>query len=469
MTFRRTFSLLIGFLLLVQLLAVPVLAQAEASDTSVLSGCRGIDSQAPLLGNAQFTDNAQSVVLFEANSDTLMYAWNPDQQLHPAGLVKILTALIAIENGQFTQIVTVKEGVLDTVSKDARTSKLQVDEVLTVEQLINCVLVEGSNDAAAVLADHIAGSQSAFVQMMNEYATELGCTNTVFTNVHGLHDEAQLTTARDIARILDAAIENEQFKTIFATTHYTLEKTNKSDERELESSNHLMHKGMYEIYYDERITGGRTGVNNTGLRCIATTSNQGDLDIICVVMGSASDINDRGIVEKIGGFYETSDLLDLAFSGFKIAQILYEDQAIKQYSVRNGSADVVVAPAVSIKSVVPYDATSNTFTYRYFDVDGAFAAPINQGSYMSKVEVWYGNICIAQADLYALNDVDVNYQQIIEKDEKGLPVWAIILIILLALVAAGFAILYCMRIYNMRRKKGKKKRRAGGRRRREEM
>lgn len=464
MTFRRKFSLIISILMLVQLVFVPVLAETEPSDTSVLNGCRGIDSQMPLLGNSEVTENAQSIVLFEANSDTLMYTWNPDQQMYPAGLVKILTALIAIENGTFTEIVTVKESVLDTVSQDARTSKLQIDEILTVEQLIHCVLVEGSNDAAAVLADHIAGSQTAFVQMMNAYAADLGCTNTVFTNVHGLHDEAQLTTARDIARILDVAIENEQFKTIFGTTHYKLEKTNKSIERTLESSNHMMHKGMYEIYFDSRITGGRTGVNNVGQRCIATTSNQGDLDMICVIMGSASDINDRGIVEKIGGFYETKDLLDLAFSGYKIAEIIFEDQAVKQYSVRNGSADVVAAPAISIRSVVPQNATSETFTYRYIDVEGAFTAPIKRGAHLSRVEIWHGNVCIGQADLYALNDVDVNYQQIIDKNKKGLPVWAIILIVVLALVIVGFAVLYGLRMYNMRRISGRKRRKRGSQR-----
>ena len=191
-------------------------------------------------------------------------------------------------------------------------------------------MVEGSNDGAAVLADHVAGSQEEFVSLMNARAQEIGCTNTVFTNVHGLHDPNQLTTARDVARILDTAIENELFRTLFGTTHYTVEATNKSEERNLESSNHMMHEEMYEIYIDERITGGRTGVNNTGLRCIATMSKQQDMELICVIMGSESKINDRGIVEKIGGFTETTELLNIGYKNTKTAQILYAGQALKQ-------------------------------------------------------------------------------------------------------------------------------------------
>lgn len=452
MKFRRLLCMLLCLLLIMQAAVTAVLAE-EQEDASVTKGCRGIDSFMPLLGNSQFTDNAQAIMLLEAGTDTIMYAWNQDQQLHPAGLVKILTALLVIENCQMSEIVTVPQSVVDSISKDARTTDLQPDEVLTVEQLVHCVLVQGSNDAAAALAHHVSGSQEGFVQLMNDYAKELGCANTVFKNPHGLHDVEQLSTARDMARILDKAIENEQFKTIFGTTHYTVEKTNKSEERNLESSNHMMHQEMYEIYYDERITGGRTGVNNTGLRCIATTSSQGDMELICVILGSESVINDRGIVEKIGGFYETSDLLDFAFDGYKTAQVICADQAIKQFETNNGSADVVAAPSVDIYSVVPSGATSDSLKYRYNDVKGALDAPIRKGQKLSTVEIWSGNVCIAQADLYALNDVSENRQIIHHKENSGLSGWWIFLIILLVLAVLVVITLFVIRFTNLRMKR----------------
>lgn len=453
MKFIRKLSLLLCTLMVLQMFMIAACAEEDTQDISVTGGCRGIDSAVPYLSGFHYVENAQSVFLFESTTDTLMYGQNQDQQLHPSGLVKIMTALVAIENGNLSDVVTAGESVIDSISSDARTSKIQPDEIFTVEQLLYCVMVEGSNDGAALLADHIAGSQEAFVKMMNDRAEQMGCTNTVFTNVHGLHDVSQLSTARDIARILDVAIENEMFRTLFGTTHYTIEKTNKSEERNLESSNHMLHEGMYEIYYDERVTGGRTGVNNTGLRCIATTSKQHDMELICVVMGSESKINDRGIVEQIGGFYETSQLLDIGFDGTRTAQILYEGQSVKQCTVLNGSCDVVLGVAADAFSVVPQNATTATFDYRYNDIEGAFTAPISKGQVMSKLEIWNGNVCIAQADLYAMGDVDVNYQQIIRDKNKGLSAWAIILIVILVIMVGTTVALYIVRFYNIRQRK----------------
>lgn len=463
MKFYRKISLFLCIMMLLQAVLLPVAAD-ELTDVSILNGCHGIDASVPVLGSAQLTENMQSAVMFEVSTSTLMYAWNPDQQLHPAGLVKILTALIAIENGNLADAVIVKQSVLDQISENVRTSKLQADEVFTLEQLLYCVLVEGSNDAALVVAHHIAGSQDAFVSMMNTFAQDLGCTNSQFTNVHGLHDDQQLTTARDIARILARAIGNEQFATIFGTSHYDLEATNKSESRQLESSNHLIHQSLYEIYYDQRVTGGRTGVTNTGLNCIATTAQQDDMQMVCVVMGSASKINDRGIVEKIGGFEETTKLLDQGFNGYMTAQLLYDGQALKQYSVRNGIADVVVGPNVAISSVVPKDAVTGTLSYQYKDVESAFEAPVEKGRRMSTVEVWCGSVCLAQAELYALNDVDVNYQQVEYEDGNGLPGWGVVLIILLVLVCGAAVYIFGTRYRNIRvaarkRKTGRKDRR----------
>ncbi len=450
MNFYRKICLCLCLILFIQLIALPVCADDETTDISVLNGCRGFDAKVPVLGVTQLTENVQSAFVYEVGTGSLMYAWNPDQQLFPAGLVKILTALVAIENGNLTDAVTVKESVLEELSKDTRTSKLQVDEVFTLEQLLYLVLVEGSNDAAVVVAHHIAGDQEAFVTMMNTFAQELGCTNSHFTNVHGLHDEQQLSTARDVARILSRAIQNEQFSTMFGSTHYDLPATNKSKERQLESSNHLMHQSLYEIYYDERVTGGRTGVNTLGLQSIATTAQQDEMQIVCVVMGSASKVNDRAIVEKIGGFDETSQLLDQAFSSFRPAQLLFDGQTLKQYSVRNGIADVVVGPDVSVSAVVPADETKGTLSYQYKDIDSAFEAPVKKGRQMSVVEIWCGSVCLAQAPLYALNDVDVNYPQVEYRGGAGIPWWGVLLIIVLVLLLAAVAYIFFVRYRNLR-------------------
>ena len=181
------------FCLILLLLLTPmqVFASESEADASVTNGCNTLDGQRPVLGSDKLVDNTSAAVLYEASTDTLMYADNADAKMSPASLTKILTALIAIEKANLTDAVTVRSQVLATVSQNAVVVDLVADEVLTVEDLLYCMMVGSGNDAAAVLADQVMGSQKKFVDEMNRYAASIGCNNTVFTNVHGLHNEKQ--------------------------------------------------------------------------------------------------------------------------------------------------------------------------------------------------------------------------------------------------------------------------------------
>ncbi len=395
--------------LILVLQVFPVFAETDSStDLSVQSGCHTIDSQVPVLGTEQLITNAKSVLLYETTTDTLMYSWNADAQLYPASLVKIMTALIAIQQGTLTDVVTVSEEVLKTVDATAVSAELRPEEEISVEHLLYCMLVGSANDAAAVLADYISGSQDAFVAEMNRYAQELGCTGTQFTNVHGLHNENQYTTARDMGKILREALKSEVFRTIFGMTHYTVPATNKSEVRKLESGNYLINREKQDNYYDSRVTGGRTGMTSQGDSCIAASAEKDGLKFVSIIMGAASQYDDQGRQRKsYGGFPETTHLLDLGFKDFKTGQILYTNQALKQYSVINGASDVVVAPAISVSTVLPVSVGLDGLTFQYKDVSADFTAPIEKGQKLSTLEIWYENTCLAQADLYAMNGVTV--------------------------------------------------------------
>ena len=390
-------------------------------DKSVQQGCHTIDSKVPLLGSVPFTENAKSIILYECNSDTLMYAWNADESLYPASFVKNMTAYIAVEQGDLDTQITVRQDVLSTIPNDAVSAELQPGEIISLKDLLYCMMVQSANDAAAVIADHIGGSQEAFVALMNTYAQELGCTGTKFMNAHGLHHAEQVTTARDTARILAAALQNEDFTAIFNTAFYTVPATNKSASRRLETVNHLVNNQEYEIYYDDRVTGGRTGVTDDGYRGITAVAEADGLQMVSVVMGTHSVFEADGYTPKIvGGFLETSELLDMGFAGFKEAQILYDGQIVKQQAVTNGVSDVMLGCRINVSTVVPYDVKSSDLIYRFNDVPGAFQAPITKGETLSQVEIWYGSVCVGFAELIAMNDVAVTeatYQT--ENGERG--------------------------------------------------
>ncbi len=429
-------------------------ATNETLSGPVVNGCHTLDAHVPFLGSRPLVSNVRAAVLYEIGSQTLMHAYNADEIMYPASFAKILTGLIVAEQGDMSEAVTVSQEVLDTIPLGAASTGLEADEVMTVQDLLYCMMVGSANDAAAVLAHHISGSQSAFVEEMNRYAAELGCTATHFTNPHGLHNPEQVTTARDAARILEAAYKNEIFADAYGTVYYSVPATNKSGARNLVSNNYLMNgEDGPAIYYDSRVVGSRTGVTEDDERCIASVAKTDDLELICIVMGSASEYTENaGEVVVFGGYAETSQLIDQC-DGFAARQILYAGQALRQYSVVNGNADVVVGPLESMATVLPADILAESLTYHYQEVDNALQAPIEKGTKISSLEIWHNNSCVAEVELFAMNSVPV--QQLSDNDNlqmnDGNALRTVLYIVLIVLGILAAFVLVIRAVHWMRR------------------
>lgn len=400
---NRLISVFVCVILFLQLLCIQAFA-VDGADTTVTAGSHSIDAAVPYLGTSELTENVQAAILYEINSDTLMYAQNADTQIYPSSLVKIMTALMAVERGTLDEVITVTESALSSVPYYAASAELKAGEQLTMSDLLYCMMVGSANDAAAVIAERISGSQSAFVEDMNLYAQELGCTATQFTNAHGLHDEQQYTTVRDMARILRTAMNNEDFVTYFSAVSYIVPATNMSGERELSSGNYLMNTDDLQIYYDSRATGGRTGIADDGTRCLASSAQSNGMELISIVVGAESTFAEDGNTVTYGSFKETSALFDAGFNGYRVVQVIYEDQALKQFGVINGTNDVVLASTASVYCVLPENVSVDDLSYQFTD-NAALQAPIESGQVLSTVQVWHGSSCIAQADLVSMNAV----------------------------------------------------------------
>ena len=463
-------SIAICLVLLLLLSNVTVFAADPAEDASVSSGCNTIDGAVPYLGVQTSVKNCQAAILYETNTDTLMYAQNADTQLPPSSLLKILTALIAIEKGNMSDVVMVKAETLATLPSDAVSIDLVAEEVVTVQDLLYGMMVGSGNDAAAVLAEHIMGSQQAFVDEMNRYAQALGCNATNFTNVHGLHDDDQYTTARDVVRILTKAVQNEIFCEIFGEKYYNLPETNKSETRYLASQNYLMNNDKVVDYFDERVTGSRTAVANDRTRSIASVAQANDMKLICVVMGAESKYEDDGYTVKVFGSYkETTELLNLGFTGNKTTQILHSNQTFLQKSVMDGSSDVMLGTNNGVFAVVPENINENSLTYRYVN-EVPMTAPIDKGQKAATLQVWLGAVCIAQADLFTMNKV-LPAGSVFGENTAGAGNIGFIKVLLYLLggialvVIVGFGVLYLMRTTYIVRAKRRSRRNSRNRRR----
>ncbi len=413
----RTVCLVLSFSLMLSAFALP----AWGANDAVTSGCHSVDAAVALSDEGRLTESAEAVILYELNSGTMLYAYNPDTKIYPTSMVKLMTVLVALENGTLGDQVTVTRSALNSVAIGSVSARLKTGEILTLEDLLYCTMVASANDAAAVVAEHIAGSQDAFVQLMNEKAAELGCKGTHYSNASGLHDEETYTTARDICRITEAALENEQFKTIFETVSYTVPATNKSDPREVKTTNNMALSG--NKYYDERVTGGKTGATDKGGRCLTVTAQQGGMDILCIVMGAKATYETEVSISKYGSFEECKELLDYAFSGFSYRQVFFDGQSISQYPVQGGANQVVTQPAASASTVLPNKLDVSLLRWVYTQKDTALVAPVEKGQSIGSVQVWYGEKCLAQTDMVAMNAVAVESEPVIPeapvKEDSG--------------------------------------------------
>lgn len=411
-------------------------------DSSVASGCHSINAQVPMWGSGQLLETAGSAMLYELNSDTIMYAWNPDVQVHPASLVKIMTCLVALENSKLTDKVTVTSTALSALPSDS-TPNFFVGETWTMEQMLYCMMVGGYNDAAAVIAEYIAGSQQGFAAMMNRRAQEIGCTDTTFMNATGFHDDAQLSTARDLVRILREALKNELFMQFFSEDVYRLPANELSGGRFMDTTNYMMNTNITAEYFDARVTGGRTGVTDARERCLIVTAESKGLHYIAIVMCAKSVINNEGKFVRFGSYEEVKELLKLGFDGYKVTQILGADQVLSQFPVANGENSITVGPSETVYTVLPAEITQDQLSYRYQQSGTPFTAPIQAGEQISTVQVWYGNVCVAQSPVVTRNSSAVrgsaDNAQGIEKNNDGAKI-ALSVIGILAAVGLSIAI-----------------------------
>ena len=427
-------------------------ATVNATDTQQTLGSnsrQGLDAQISVLGEGKLISNAKAVFLYETTTNTLVYSYNADEKLSPASLVKVLTALIAVEEGDLSAKITVKQSVLDTVANGAVKTEFTDGEVLTLQDLLYCMMVDSGNDAAALIADHIAGDQSAFVDKMNAYAAELGCTNTSFTNVHGLHDDEQYMSARDAGRIMVAASKNETMCQIMGAKYYTVNANQKSSERNLISEYHLINGDAKKTYWDERVKAGRAGIADDKTRNVASISEADGMRFVCIVMGSASKYESNRITIKVyGGYAETSKLLDLATDGYSAYQLVYDRQILQLIAVPNGDCSASLGASKSVSAILPDGSSMSNLSIEYV-YSGQLIAPVNVGEQYAIAKYMYGDICVAEVELVAMNPVQDNAESIVEQKTASKTetssVWITVILVAVCLVMLYFAYITYMR------------------------
>ncbi|MBO7196757.1 MAG: D-alanyl-D-alanine carboxypeptidase [Clostridia bacterium] len=261
--------------------------------------------------------SGRAAVLYQPESDLVLYAKNADQRLPMASTTKIMTALIALETCKLDEVVDIDDSAIGTEGSSAY---LRLGDQLTVEELLYALLLQSANDAAVAIACHIGGDVDGFSSIMKERAASLALSDTHFTNPHGLDHKKHYTTALDLARITAEAMRNEKFCEITST----YKKTFATEER---SRTYVNHNKLLNQY--DGCIGVKTGFTKKSGRCLVSAAERDGLRFITVTLNAPSDWADH------------TAMLNFGFATLEKVIISTENDHIYKLPVIDGEKDCI--------------------------------------------------------------------------------------------------------------------------------
>lgn len=333
--------------------------------------------------------NAKSAILIEASTGEIIFEKNSHERLVPASMTKMMSMLLIIESIEkgiisWDEMVTVSE---NASSMGGSQILLETNEKMSVSDLFKGIAVASGNDAVVAMAEKIAGTEDAFVNMMNNKAKELGLKDTNFKNPHGLDTANHYSSAYDMAMIAKELVKHEEvFKYTSIYEDYLRQNTDK--EIWLVNTNKLVR------FYDG-VDGLKTGYTAGAGYCLTATAKKNGMRIIAVAMGEP-DSKTRNA--------EITSMLDYAFAQYEIETVLSTDSVLGKRKVEKGKDEyVTIVPTKNINLL--YKKTDDRKNVTYDVKIDSLKAPIKKGDIVGKVEIKDGNNILNTIDVTVNDDV----------------------------------------------------------------
>ena len=348
-------------------------------------------------GNTDLGLNAKSAILMEESTGNILYESNPDERLPIASVTKVMTMLLimeAVDSGKISldDMVTVSENAM---SYGGSTMFLETGEQLTVNDMLKGIAVASANDGCVAMAEHLAGSESAFVDMMNEKAKELGMENTHFMNTNGLDEDDHYSSARDVAIMSRELMKHE---TIFNYTSIWMD-TLRGGKFQLANTNKLIR------FYDGA-NGLKTGSTSKALCCLSAAAKRNDMQLIAVVLGAPTS------AER---FASAKSLLDYGFANYAVNTQITAGDEVQKIAVEKGvDKEVGVVAGDSCSTLVKKGQEDNIT--KEIKIDETITAPIEAGQKIGTMTISRDGEVIADIDLNASSAVEKKGIRLIIKD-----------------------------------------------------
>lgn len=380
---------------------------------------------------------AGAAVVIDADTHTVLYGKEMNKQCFPASVTKLLTALIVAESCDLDEMVTVSETALQNMEQGAVVAYLKPGDRLTVRDCLYGLLFRSANDIANVLAEHVSGSVETFSEKMNEKARELGCKNSNFVNPSGLSSTEHLTTAYDMALIGSACMDNKILMQLWTDESYKMHGISEKPDGFNVTIGHKMLRKENE-YYDERVTGGKTGFTSASGNTLVTlaASNGRRLVAVCLQDKNPQHYIDTKILLDFGFNYffnkDSSELIDFK----NLEKQLLNDKIIE--SGKNGLM-TDKTPFVTLPNGADLSSVSWNYDYNLPEYSPKNAVAVMTAEY-KEYDVGKCFLLNDRESELVIDDIPE------EKKEKRTVSVAVVIMAVLMLGALGAGILYIMNV-----------------------
>lgn len=335
-----------------------------------------------LQAKADFYTSAKSCAVIETSTKRKLFASNENQKLPMASTTKIMTAITAIENCK--DLDEKFEVSPKAVGVPGTSLYLRKEDVYSTRDLLYALMLISGNDASVAIAEHVAGSTSEFVTMMNDLARKIGVKNSHFANTHGLDSDGHYTTALDLAIITSYALENDTFREIVGTKNIKIENGN-GDFRFLRNKNKLLHTL-------DGCIGVKTGFTDDAGRCLVSAVEKDGMRIVCVVLNCGPM------------FPESAQMLVEAMNKYKIYDLTQMYDFKKEILIEEGREPKA---KIDTKEKFLYPLTEDEVGRLKFvyDLPKSVVAPLKVGSEVGKVEIFLDNDLLFSEKIFTIEEI----------------------------------------------------------------
>ena len=395
-------------------------------------------------------------LLINTDSNAVIIDKNADKQIDPSGLTKIMTALVVLQNEKdLSRKVTVSGASLESLyGTGCVMSGLQDGEIISVHDLLCCMLIPGGNDAALVLANEYGKGVDGFVAKMNDAAKKLGCTKTTFTDPHGLEDTKQKSTANDLAKIASAALKYSVFQTIVASLTYELPQTNKNEARTLVSTNYMLNYGFPDYYYDY-CRGIKTGASEAeGQSMISYATKNGYTYLAVAIGGPYKDTDEDGDTEN-QAILDNVRMFEWAFENLSYEIVTKQQQFVTTIPVNYcwEMDNVRLVAKSEVLALVPEGNGSQSVSFEPIDMPESLDAPFKAGDTVCKAKIMFAGRQIGTVELVVAESANMSMLLYLKSAIKRMTASTVFkILIAVAVIFIGIYVTMYIRANRRRRK-----------------